>query len=400
MIPNEGKDPMRTVGICEHCGNVEAIPTGSLPVGIILGGVKQGARSDDAHSRRGRLSVVIGAVAIISVMAVTVGFVATRQHHASEFAQSAGASPVDLATSTASSTVVNPPPKITDLASAENPVAVGTTTVTLTDPTRSTPARGDTPESSSRSLSVIIRYPTVGMPSADEIGDAPPLEPAPLVVFAHGFNSSTEVYAALLHDLAAAGYVVAAPEFPMSSSVYSGEPDESDIPEQARDISFIISELTGADAPAVVADMIEPGQVGVVGHSDGAVTALLAAYSPDYADPRIGAVAAISGDFDTFGGDWFSTPSAPLLAIHGEYDEINPFDSSELLVDSDPYPAMLVGVSGSSHLGAVTNPSNTTSVARLIADDFRWRLSGLETAHDAMLIDANSSPLYLAADHP
>jgi predicted dienelactone hydrolase len=237
------------------------------------------------------------------------------------------------------------------------------------------------------------------MPSQDEIPDAPVYEPAPLILFAHGFDISSDRYASLLHDLAADGFVVAAPEFPMSSTVFGGAPDEYDVPDQARDLSFLIAAMTGPDAPVSLAEMIAPGPVGVIGHSDGAVTALLAAYAPRYADSRIGAVVAVSGDFDTFGGEWFTTNDPPLLAIHGEYDEINPFESSQLLVGNDPGPAMLVGVQGQSHLGSVTDSQVVPAVARLIAFNFRWRLNGLPDAQAATIETASTSPLEFVASH-
>ncbi|CAB4632567.1 MAG: hypothetical protein F2607_04200 [Actinobacteria bacterium] len=290
-------------------------------------------------------------------------------------------------------------PVLTDYVSPENPSAVGIAVMTFTDLTRTTPARGDRETLTTRPLTVVVRYPTVGMPGTDEFVDAPAYAPAPLVLFAHGFDISTDRYASLLHEIASAGFVVAAPEFPMSSTVYNGAPDEYDIPEQARDLSFLISAMTGPDAPTALREMIAPGPVGVIGHSDGAVTALLAAYAPRYEDSRIAAVVAISGDFDTFGGEWFTSNDPPLLAIHGEYDEINPFESSELLVGNDPGQAMLVAVLGASHLGSATDPNTVPSVARLIAYDFLWRLGGSGSAKVATYEIASTPPLELVTVH-
>ncbi|MEI7623985.1 MAG: hypothetical protein WCJ88_10555 [Actinomycetes bacterium] len=289
------------------------------------------------------------------------------------------------------------PPVLTDYVTPENPSAVGVTVMTFTDLTRTTPARGDREALTTRPLTVVVRYPTAGMPSEEEFADAPAYVPAPLVLFAHGYDISTERYASLLHDIAAAGFVVAAPEFPMSSTVYDGAPDEGDIPDQARDLSFLISAMTGPESPPQLSKMMLAGPVGVIGHSDGAVTALLASFAPRYADSRIGAVVAVSGDFDTFGGAWFTTNDPPLLAIHGEYDEINPFASSELLVENDPGEAMLVGVMGASHLGAVTDPDVVPSVAQLISFNFRWRLGGLVSAQVATYATASTPPLELVS---
>jgi hypothetical protein len=93
------------------------------------------------------------------------------------------------------------------------PFAVGVLDVTYTDTTRGTAARGSAPASSTRPISVTVRYPAEGDPSTPPAQDAPALDDAfPLVVFAHGFDVSADTYATLETQLAAAGFVVAAPE--------------------------------------------------------------------------------------------------------------------------------------------------------------------------------------------
>ena len=64
--------------------------------------------------------------------------------------------------------------------------------------------------------------------------------PWPLLVFAHGFATNPDAYTPLLTAWAAAGYVVAAPEFPISGSDFPGPARQDDIPEQARDLSAVI----------------------------------------------------------------------------------------------------------------------------------------------------------------
>lgn len=46
--------------------------------------------------------------------------------------------------------------------------------------------------------------------------------PWPLIVFAHGYAIDAAAYAPLPEDLAAGGYVVAAPDFPGTSTAYPG----------------------------------------------------------------------------------------------------------------------------------------------------------------------------------
>ena len=347
------------------------------------------------RSRGGRSRVVPGVVAVLVVVLVTgVGVVLVRRASRS----SELAAPIDapMVESPTTPTTVS---RIAELASPDHPSAVGVRTMTLTDLTRGTASRGDRPPLSTRPLQVTVRYPIAAFPSDAEFPDAPAVAPAPLVLFAHGFDISAERYSALTHDLASFGFVVVAPEFPMSSTVFEGAPDEFDLPEQSRDLSFLITALTGPDAPAEVAGLIAPGPVGLVGHSDGAVTVLLTAYAPRFADPRVGAVVAVSGDFDTFGGSWFSTYDPPLIAVHGEWDEINPFYSSQELVDNDPGWAMLVAVRSATHLAAVVDPANEPAVARLVGFDLLWRLTGSSSAEISTYDTANTPPLSVVDSH-
>src|SRR5215475_9369701 len=64
--------------------------------------------------------------------------------------------------------------------------------------------------------------------------------PYPLVVFAHGFGVVPSDYAALLQRIAAAGYVVAAPQYPVLSGWPYGPSDVDDWNEHFADTSFVI----------------------------------------------------------------------------------------------------------------------------------------------------------------
>ena len=73
--------------------------------------------------------------------------------------------------------------------------------------------------------------------------------PYPLVVFGHGFALTPHDYAPLLDTWARAGYVVAAPVFPLGNANAPGGPDESDLVNQPGDMSFVITRLTRARHP-------------------------------------------------------------------------------------------------------------------------------------------------------
>ena len=98
-----------------------------------------------------------------------------------------------------------------------------------------------------------------------------------------------------MHALVEAGYVVAAPDFPLSSSKAHTRirfADISDVAEQVKDISFIIEALT---AHPFHGAMIDRERIGITGHSLGAVTSYFAVYGQKTRDPRIRAVAPIAG---------------------------------------------------------------------------------------------------------
>jgi predicted dienelactone hydrolase len=267
----------------------------------------------------------------------------------------------------------------------EAPYPVATLTVTLVDPTRSTPARGSTAASSSRTLTVTISYPVTK--SAAQF---------PLVVFVHGYDVDAATYADLEQEIAQEGFVVAAPDFPLSSSALAGEA-ERDIVEQAADVSFVITSLLDESSrPTALAGLIADTKVGVIGHSDGAVTAAGVAFNDDDADPRIGAAVTLSGAEAFFPGSWFDASSSTgelpaLLAIHGTADEINPFAASETLFDDATGPKWLVGVTGGSHLEPFTSDPVRARVASLVATFFHAQLEGEADAFAGM-DDAASAP--------
>lgn len=283
--------------------------------------------------------------------------------------------------------------------SAVEPTGVGIRRLEVIDTSRPTAARPPRSATSTRVLPITVRYPISGPAADPEAPDAEPFGQWPLIVFAHGFNVSDATYAVLLHRLAATGFVVVTPEFPLSSSAGEGPAIEADLPEQPRDIDFLIDLLTGPAAPEPLGSIIEPGPVGVMGHSDGAQTVLLSGYAPAYRNRRIGAVVAVSGRHSAFGGRWFGADSPPLLVLQAAADELNPFSSGVELVERDPHAATLVAVDGVTHLGAVTDPRAVGPVARLVADTFAWRLRGSIEAQRRLATDLVEPPLRLVASH-
>ena len=248
-------------------------------------------------------------------------------------------------------------------ASAAEGSPVGVTDTLVVDPTRPGTARGPLQGSDARALAVTIWYPA----RTDGHHASPAAGVFPLVVFAHGFAASAQTYTPLLHDLAAAGFVVAVPEFPMSSTAYAGGPEEGDLPDQARDVAVVARSLLDPAARPTGLPALDRSGYAAVGHSDGAVTVLGAGYSACCADPAVKVVVALSGALVGFDGPWFAGRLPPLLAVHGTDDDVNPFDSSRAVVARSPGRALLVGITGGGHLDTFVADATRPAVVGLVA---------------------------------
>jgi alpha-beta hydrolase superfamily lysophospholipase len=273
------------------------------------------------------------------------------------------------------------------------PYSVGVVHVTMVDPTRAVAARGPTPASPERSLRVTIRYPADGVASvaSGESVDADAIPgPRALVVFAHGLALTDQTYPRFLHDLAAAGFVVADPEFPLSSSALPGPATSGDVVEQARDLGFVADRLLDpATRPPPLGAVVFGAKLGVIGHSDGGVTAAGFAGNSCCADPRVAAAVILAGAIGRFPGNWFTTAAPPVLVLHGDSDEVNPLSSSEGVYATARAPKLFAVVSGGTHIGAFEDDSRRSAVVALVADFLRAYVLGDATAASRLAADAS-----------
>jgi dienelactone hydrolase len=194
-----------------------------------------------------------------------------------------------------------------------------------------------------RPLETTVRYPATGGPS-------------PLIVFAHGFALTPATYSRLLGAWTQAGYVVAAPLFPLENADAPGGPNESDLVNQPRDVSFVISRLLALNVRpgGVLEGRIDPSQIAVAGHSDGGVTALAVADDRRFRDRRVRAAIVMSGAALRGMGP-FPRSGPPLLAVQGTADTINAPATTADFFRLARRPKFLLWLIGSSHRSPYTD---------------------------------------------
>ncbi len=184
---------------------------------------------------------------------------------------------------------------------------------TWTDTARATRACGDFPGSDERRLDVLIWKPA---------GEGP----FPLLVYCHGTNGMAGESLYLVDALTTAGFMVAAPEFPLTSReahTRIAAADVTDAPGQVRDISFVIDSLL-ADQGAIDAQ-----RIALAGHSLGGVTTYFATYGMQCRDPRIRASVPIAASDPVasalanglgFAGVMHAPVPVPVLFLSAEKD--------------------------------------------------------------------------------
>jgi dienelactone hydrolase len=234
------------------------------------------------------------------------------------------------------------------------PYAVGIETVRLVEPGRVIELPNGTREP--RTLVTYVRYPALGGARAVDVQGAPPARasgPFPLVVFGHGFAVTPGLYARMLQSWARAGFVVAAPVFPLENADAPGGPDESDLPNQPEDMRFVISRMIEADrSPSgPLSGLLDGSQVAVAGQSDGGDTALAVGYNRYFRDPRVKAVVVLSGAaMPGVEGLELARGGPPLLATQGLSDTVNLPSETQAFFEAARPPKYLLTLPGAEHL--------------------------------------------------
>jgi fermentation-respiration switch protein FrsA (DUF1100 family) len=248
-----------------------------------------------------------------------------------------------------------------DSVTPAQPAAVGVVTETFVDTHRTTAANGACPALRSRTLVTTIWYPaSVVTASSTPVPGAPPARgaaPYPLIVFAHGFSATPQGYEPLLASWASAGFVVAAPLFPLSSGLSRCGANAGDAVNQPGDMSDVITDVLrlSARSSGPLAGLVDAHKVGAAGHSDGAITTLGLVANTCCHDPRVKAAVIMAGTPEPFPHGHFDFALAPpLLLVHGTDDSLVPYGASITVFNRTHGPKGLLTVIGGDHGSAAS----------------------------------------------
>jgi predicted dienelactone hydrolase len=257
-----------------------------------------------------------------------------------------------VATATPLATAV--PSVVSQDLSERGPFAVGVSTLTLVDESRTTDANGSYPGADSRTLVTEVWYPAEGRTEPAEIRDAPldlSQAPYPLIVFGHGYTGVRRQSVSYTAHLASHGYIVISPDYPLSNGLAPGGPRAGDVLNQPGDVSFLIDSFLGfADEPGNTFEgAIDETAIGLTGHSLGGLTTILATFGP-LADPRVKAALPLAPVSCLVGSETYEGSDTPLLAVSGSDDQVVAFESARQAYDAANPPKYLLTLVGGNHM--------------------------------------------------
>lgn len=247
-------------------------------------------------------------------------------------------------------------------ATAGAPFGTRQTTITLVDSSRPTEAGAQTPARPTRTLETTVWTPTEG-------------GPFPLIVFSHGLSGHPDKFTKLLAAWTRAGFVVAAPAFPLTNDTVAGHAQNwTGLAQQPKDVRFVIDEMLRlADDPtSPVHDLIMKDQIGAGGLSLGGATTYGVVFNDCCRDPRIKSAEVLSGaQLPVGGGENHIDGHVPLLIMHGDKDAALPYAAEVKTFTEGAGPIWFVTLAGGTHAPPFEDdPSPWDELDEKITTDF------------------------------
>jgi fermentation-respiration switch protein FrsA (DUF1100 family) len=319
-----------------------------------------------------------------------------------------GASSTAPAGATTAAPTKAQPPKVAPIGK----FAVGKINETFVDQSRSTDANGsDAPALPTRTLPTVIYYPAKGTPTDQPVENAPANAKHgsyPLILFSHGLGAINVVYQDVLKTWASAGYVVAAPDYPLSNHRAVGGVNfgraVGDTKNQAGDATFVIDQTIKLDKRGTRLGGVDAKRIGASGHSLGGVTTYDFVYSSCCSDKRVKAALPMSG----LGGvaesleQYFVNRQTPLLALHGNRDGTVPYQAGVNTFNKAQPPKYFLTFDGGGHIEPFLGGTDAKAMAlkRSTVDFLDHYLKGDKTALEELRTHANVPGETSLVEHP
>jgi dienelactone hydrolase len=260
-------------------------------------------------------------------------------------------------------------------------------------------ARYPSPAMNHRNLPIEIWYPAASgrISSSDTFWATARGGHFPLIVFAAGYNSNPDTYQPFLHALAAQGYIVAAPVFPIEASIAGAAPagrSNTEMLNQMWDMSTVISQMINyARQPGnFLGAAMSQTQIGVIGHSDGAMTVAGMTMSTSFNDRRIKMAVVMSGA-GPLGLSWNNRHVVPLMVEQATGDPYNNPANSQWLFNHVTGSRSYLTVAGPYHIWPlIGNDKVSDLVRRSVVGDLNVTLKGAGMPVFFSMVGAGDTP--------
>jgi dienelactone hydrolase len=261
---------------------------------------------------------------------------------------------------------------------------------TFVDSSRPTAAGAATPAARDRTLATTLYRPK---------GRGP----FPLIVFAHGSSGHPDKFTQLLGRWAAAGYIVAAPAFPLTnSSLPQASANAGDVVNQPADVTFVLTQVLreNRDRTSKLFHSIDRRHLGAAGLSLGGATTYFAVFGDCCRDARFTSAMVLDGFLP---GDGARLDGhVPLLIAHSDTDPAIPYGTARRAYDAAQSPVWLVTFHGASHASQWENdPTPYDAIGEVVTTDF-WdaTLRGKKAASAGLVRDATVEGLSSIESRP
>jgi len=259
-------------------------------------------------------------------------------------------------------------------ATAGRPFAFTVRHEVFVDPTRPTSTPGNAAYASKRILPTDIYIPTA-------------TTPRPLIMFSHGYHGAPAKFSLLFGAWARAGYMVAAPQFPLTSTRGAPYDQVTDFVNQPGDISFVLTQLLHGP----LRSQIDSSRIAAAGLSLGGGTTYGLIDNPCCLDTRYRAAAIFDGLRLPFTKP-FRKNTVPVLIAHIDTDIAVPYRLAEQWYAQSASPKWFLTFHTGAHPEAYENtksPHDHTAVQTSI-DFFDLTLLGDTSARARLMHDGNN----------